>query len=183
MKRRQLIVGSVALGACLAPPATWAVMGKRPELTGALPEHRLLGTARLTVYGFKVYDSRLWVAPGFSGDNFANQAFGLELDYLRDFQNDAIVERSLTEMQRFGALTTEQVSAWRVAMLRVIPNVKKGDRIMGIHNPGAGATFWVNGQRVGDIADAEFARLFFSIWLSPKTSQPKMRSSLLATAV
>ena len=182
MKRRQLIVGSVALGACLAAPATWAVMGKRPELAGALPEHRLLGTARLTVYGFKVYDSRLWVAPGFSGDNFANQAFGLELDYLRDFQNDAIVERSLTEMQRFSSLTTEQVSAWRVAMLRVIPNVRKGDRIMGIHNPGAGATFWVNGQRAGDVADAEFARLFFSIWLSPKTSQPKMRSSLLSIA-
>ena len=182
MKRRQLIVGSVAIGANFALPAARAVTGKRPELLGALPEHRLQGTARLTVYGFKVYDSRLWVAPGFSGDNFANQAFGLELDYLRDFKNDAIVERSLTEMQRFGSLTAEQVSAWRVAMLRVIPNVKKGDRIVGINVPGEGATFWVNGQRAGDVADAEFARLFFSIWLSPKTSQPKMRSSLLATA-
>ena len=180
MKRRQLIIGSVAIGANFALPAAWAVMGKRPELAGVLPEHRLLGTARLTVYGFKVYDSRLWVAPGFSGDNFSNQAFGLELDYLRDFQNEAIVERSLTEMQRFGTLTTEQTSAWRAAMLRVIPNVKKGDRIMGIHNPGAGATFWVNGQRAGDVADAEFARLFFSIWLSPKTSHPKIRSALLA---
>ena len=183
MKRRRLIVTTVALGACLAAPATWAVTGKRPELAGALPEHRLLGTARLTAYGFKVYDSRLWVAPGFTGENFANQAFGLELDYLRDFKNDAIVERSLTEMRRFGAFTTEQAGNWRTAMLRIIPDVKKGDRIVGINVPGEGATFWVNGQRVGDIADAEFARLFFSIWLSPKTSQPKMRSSLLATAV
>ena len=182
MKRRQLIVSSVALGACLAAPATWAVMGKRPELAGALPEHRLLGTARLTVYGFKVYDSRLWVAPGFNGENFANQSFGLELDYLRDFRNEAIVERSLTEMQRFGAVTAERASAWRTAMLRVIPDVKKGDRIMGVNAPGEGATFWVNGQRAGDIADAEFARLFFSIWLSPKTSQPKMRTALLAAA-
>ena len=183
MKRRQWLSSSAALGALLAVPETWAVMGKRPELARALPEHRLLGTARLTMYGFKVYDSRLWVAPGFTADSFANQAFGLELDYLRDLKSEAIVERSLTEMQRFGAFSPEQASTWRTAMLGVIPNVKKGDRIMGVNNPGDGATFWVNGQRSGDILDGEFARHFFSIWLSPKTSQPKMRASLLAIAV
>lgn len=182
MKRRQLIAASMAASVCSAIPVGWAAMGKRPELIGTLPEHRLQGTARLTVYGFKVYDSRLWVAPGFSSENFANQAFGLELDYLRDFKSDAIVDRSLTEMRRFGMFTAEQASTWRLAMLRAIPNVNKGDRIMGINSPGDGATFWLNGQRSGDIQDAEFARLFFSIWLSPKTSHPKMRASLLAIA-
>ena len=108
MKRRQWLSSSAAFSALLALPSAWAVMGKRLELAGVLPEHRLLGTARLTMYGFKVYDSRLWVASGFTGDNFANQAFGLELDYLRDLKSEAIVDRSLTEMQRFGAFTPEQ---------------------------------------------------------------------------
>jgi hypothetical protein len=57
--------------------------------------------------------------------------------------------------------------------------VRKGDRILGAHRPGVGASFWVNGQASGDIRDAEFSRLFFGIWLSPKTSEPSMRAALL----
>ena len=182
MNRRQLITNAAAVGVFFVMPTAWALVDKRPELASALPEHRLLGSARLSVYGFKVYDSRLWVPPVFNGENFASQPFGLELDYLRDFKKEAIVDRSLAEMRRFGVFTDEQSSEWREAMLRVIPNVKKGDRIIGVNRPGEGATFWVNGKRVGDVADAEFARLFFGIWLSPKTSQPKMRASLLAVA-
>ena len=67
-------------------------------------------------------------------------------------------------------------------MQRVIPDIKKGDRIMGINQPGAGAQFLVNGKASGEIRDAEFARLFFGIWLSPKTSEPKLRTALLAGA-
>jgi hypothetical protein len=33
----------------------------------------------------------------------------------------------------------------------------------------------------GDIRDAEFARLFFGIWLSPRSSEPAMRQALLGT--
>lgn len=182
MNRRQLLAGSAVLASGWATPAAWAVLGTRPELAGMLPEHRLLGSARLSVYGFKVYDSRLWVPPVFSGDSFASHPFALELDYLREFKNAAIADRSLAEMRRFGTFTDEQANIWREAMLRVIPNVKKGDRIIGVNRPGEGVTFWVNGQRSGDVPDAEFARLFFGIWLSPKTSQPKMRAALLAVA-
>lgn len=64
-----------------------------------------------------------------------------------------------------------------------IPSVKKGDRILGVYRPGAGATFLVNGKPVGEILDLELAHLFFGIWLSPTTSEPKLRSALLAGAV
>ena len=37
----------------------------RPELGSLLPPHRLLGKTRLRVWGFQVYDARLWVTPGF----------------------------------------------------------------------------------------------------------------------
>jgi hypothetical protein len=36
-----------------------------------------------------------------------------------------------------------------------------------------------NGQPLGEIRDAEFARRFFAIWLSPQTSEPKLRLALL----
>ena len=64
----------------------------------------------------------------------------------------------------------------------MIPDVRTGDRVMGIHQPGVGAAFWVNDKNTGEIQDAEFARLFFGIWLSPNTSEPKLRDALLAGA-
>jgi hypothetical protein len=51
---------------------------------------------------------------------------------------------------------------------------------MGVHLPGNGAQLLVNGKASGEIRDTEFARLFFGIWLSPKTSEPKVRAALLA---
>jgi hypothetical protein len=52
---------------------------------------------------------------------------------------------------------------------------------MGIYDPSTGVTFWLNGKRISEIRDTEFASQFFAIWLSPKTSQPKLRLSLLGS--
>ena len=150
------------------------------ELRDLLPQHRLSGRSRLTVWGFDVYDASLWVAPGFQADQLSAQPFALELAYLRNFTNTDIAERSIAEMRRLSPLSDAQASNWTAAMLRVFPNIKKGDRITGVYRPGTGAAFLVNGKSAGDIPDAEFARLFFAIWLSPKTSDPKLRSALLA---
>ena len=65
---------------------------------------------------------------------------------------------------------------------RVLPDIKKGDRVMGLNRPGLGAQFLVNGKPTGDIRDTEFARLFFGIWLAPNTSEPALRAALLAGA-
>ena len=130
-----------------------------------------------------MYDASLWVAPGFNPDKLTAQPFALELAYLRNFTNTDIAERSIVEMRRSATLTDAQAKDWTAVMLRVFPNVKKGDRIMGVYRPGAGTAFLVNGRPTGEVMDVEFARLFFGIWLSPKTSEPKMRSALLAGAV
>ncbi len=153
------------------------------DLRVLLPQTRLSGKSRLTVWGFDVYDASLWIPSGFKADKLAAQPFALELAYLRNFTNADIAERSIVEMRRSAVISDAQAKDWTAAMLRVIPNVKKGDRIMGVYRPGAGAVFLVNGKSAGEIMDAEFARLFFGIWLSPKTSEPQMRSALLAGAV
>ena len=161
-----------------------AAPGDTPaELRELLPQHKLSGKTRLTVWGFDVYDASLWVAPGFNPDKLTAQPFALELAYLRNFTNTDIAERSIVEMRRSASITDAQAKDWTAVMLRVFPNVKKGDRIMGVYRPGAGTAFLVNGRPTGEVMDVEFARLFFGIWLSPKTSEPKMRSALLAGAV
>jgi hypothetical protein len=45
-----------------------------------------------------------------------------------------------------------------------------------------GARFWFNGQLRATVPDAEFSRLFFGIWLAETTSEPHLRSALLAGA-
>ncbi len=161
-----------------------AVAGSaRPaELLEALPQGRLLGGGRLRVFGFQVYDARLWAGPGFRVDSFAGQALALELSYLRAFEGQAIAERSITEMRRAAPVSNELADQWSAALRSLLPDVKKGDRIMGVHRPGVGASFWMNGKPLGEIRDAEFARRFFGIWLAPGTSEPGLRNALMAGA-
>ena len=154
----------------------------RPELSDTLPQARRIGTGRLTVWGFQVYDARLWAHPGFSAANFDRAPLALEVSYLRAFKAEEVAERSIKEMRRTKPVSDAQASRWIADLLRVIPDVRKGDRVMGVHKPGVGAAFWVNGKNTGEVQDAEFARLFFGIWLSPNTSEPKLREALLAGA-
>lgn len=186
------LAGLLWVGAALAQTAGSAVPGSEPETTGiaqssdtpvelkvALPQARLFGKARLAMWGFQIYDARLWAPAGFDAANYGNQPLALELAYLRDFSAADIASRPIKEMRRSVAVSEVQAAQWTADLLRVIPDVKKGERILGVHRPGAGAAFWVNGKASGEIRDAEFAKLFFGIWLSPKTSQPKLREALV----
>ena len=193
--RHRLLAGSLLILACVLPispalaqttagasdsaPATSAT-DSRPELRDALPQGRLLGKARLSVWGFQVYDARLWAAAGFGASRYASTPLALELSYLRNFTAADIAGRSIKEMRRSQTINDDQATRWTTEMLRVIPDVRTGDRIMGVYRPGVGAAFWVNGKAHGEIRDAEFAKLFFGIWLSAKTSEPAMRDALLA---
>ncbi len=141
---------------------------------------QLSGRQRLRFLGFDVYQASLWVTPGFRTDDWAQHGFALELAYLRDFKGSAIARRSLDEMRKQATVDDTHAARWQAALTRLLPDVRSGDRITGVNLPGVGARFVVNGQVVGEIADAEFARLFFGIWLSPATSEPALRQALLS---
>jgi Chalcone isomerase-like len=153
--------------------------GSKPVEIAALPNARSIGAAQLKVWGFKVYDARLWANPEFKPDDYAQRSFALEINYLRSFDNGAVAERSIQEMRGIGKFSEAQAALWLTQMQRIFPDISKGDRLVGLHTPGVGATFSFNGKPIGAIADPEFARLFFGIWLSPKTSAPQMRRELL----
>lgn len=169
-------------GAALAQAPLPATPQVRDEINAALPQGRLIGQGRLTVWSFQVYDARLWAGAGFRAGGYASQPLALELAYLRAFDAVEVAKRSLQEMRRSAAISDAQAAQWTTELLRVIPDVRPGDRVTGVHRPGVGAAFWVNGRASGEILDAEFARLFFGIWLSPNTSEPRLRQALLAGA-
>jgi len=147
-----------------------------------VPGLQPVGQGRLSWLGFHAYDAALFAPPGFRASRFARHPFALELAYLRPFRAGDIASRSITEMRRAGSFSEGEAERWRTALERVLPDVKPGDRITGVHEPGQGARFLVNGQDAGVIEDPRFAVLFFSIWLGTATSQPALRRELLAGA-
>ena len=85
-------------------------------------------------------------------------------------------------MRRIGSFDDAQAATWLAAMKRLFPDVQAGDRLVGVQRPGQSARFFFNGQRRGEVADADFTRLFFGIWLSPRSSEPRLRAQLLGGA-
>ena len=186
MRRRPLLLLPAAALACGArtawaqsPAGGGAGASLPPEVSAELPGAVAAGAARMRYFGLQIYDARLWVAPGFQPAVFWQSPLALELRYLRSLSGSAIAERSLEEMRRSGPINAAAAQAWLEAMKQVFPDVQSGDRITGLHSPGVGARFWLNGQPRPAVRDAEFSRLFFGIWLSDKTSEPRLRADLL----
>ena len=158
-----------------APPAAGS-----PQLREWAPALQPAGSGRLTWLGFSAYDARLWVGPGFRHARFAQHVLALELTYARAFSARQIAERSIEEMRRAGPLAPGDAARWQDELRRLLPDVQAGDRILGLHRPGRGALFLVNGRPAGEIAEPGFSARFFGIWLDPATSAPALREALLA---
>jgi hypothetical protein len=153
-------------------------MATPPELAKELPGAQLRGTGATRFLGMRIYDASLWSPAAITGDG-ANQPLALALVYARNIKGDLIVSSSLREMQQVGSFTDAQAAQWAKAMAPLFPNIKPGDRITGVQRPGESARFYFNGALQGEVADAAFTRLFFGIWLSPRTSDPQLRQQLL----
>ena len=151
------------------------------DIAALVPRASLVGTARLQVWGFDVYDAQLWASPGFQVERYVDSTFALEMRYLRSFSRADIARRSLDEMRRNATITDAQAKAWQRKLEIALSDVQRGDRILGVYLPQTRTVrFLTNGQPTGEVSDGDFAKLFFGIWLSPQTSEPAMRKALLA---
>ncbi len=175
------VAASGALALALLHPVAAQEGGAAPQwLHQSLAGATLAGEGQLRFFGLRIYDARLWVSPGFEASRFGAHPLALELTYQRNFTAEAIAKRSIEEMRRVGSFTPQQATRWQQALAAALPDVKAGDRLLGLYQPGAGAVFKMGGRVVGEVPDAEFSRLFFGIWLSPQTSEPGLRQELIA---
>jgi hypothetical protein len=138
------------------------------------------GEGTLRFLGIKVYEARLW-APAKSPTKSIspNEAFALELIYDMALKGREIAERSAAEMRKIGYSNEAKLKAWGDEMLRIFPDIKKGESLIGVSVPGKGAKFYSRDKLIASADDPEFAKAFFDIWLSEKTSEPKLRERLL----
>ena len=176
-----LAMGLAGASAAAGPGAAAEDASAPPAfLHQALPGVALWGQGQMRFLGLRIYDARLWAGPRFEAADFGAHPLALELHYHRAFTGAAIAQRSIDEIERQGALTPAQTQRWHKALAAVLPDVQPGERLTGLYQPGLGMRLWRGQQALGSMYDAELARRFFGIWLSPRTSEPGLRSALLA---
>jgi hypothetical protein len=178
------MLAMLALLVCVAAPVRAQANTATPpaEVRAELPDARLQGSARLRFFGLKVYDMRLWVGAMPVSATDWNQPLALEIVYALGLGGGRIAGRALDEMRGIGPITPAQAERWLAEMTRLFPDVADGDRLTGIQRPGESARFYFNGRPLGEVRDAEFTRLFFGVWLSPRSSEPALREALLDPA-
>ncbi len=150
------------VGPVPAPPARYALQP--------------VGQGTLTWFGLRVYVAALWSK---SGRADFDEPFALVVRYARALEGAAIAERVHEELAHLGAGGAAQRDGWARQLRALLRDVEAGDEIAGVHRPGAGARFYLNGRALGEIADAAFSRAFFSIWLDPRTREPELRAALI----
>ena len=189
-QRRRLLCASAAALALASLPlrvaaqavASPAATNIPPEVAAEIAGARLQGSKLFRYFGFRVYDIGLWVGERAVDDNWADRPLALAISYQRKLGGEQIAERSLQEMQGLADVSAADGQRWLQVMKRLFPDVNSGDRLTGVLLPGKGARFFLNGSLLGEVAEPEFARLFFGIWLAPRSSEPAMRDALLGQA-
>ena len=195
-----LWLGAQTLGPALAGPpprpgaATPAASDNPPVgvaldrwLRRWLGAPQLWGQGTLRYFGFSVYHAQLWAGqrPPDAGSAWAQQAVVLSLQYQRDFKGEALAQRSLEEMRRHPLMRESDHAAWLTALKALMPDVRAGERLIGVYQPGLGLQMWHDGaslREIGTAPDALMARVFMGIWLDPSTSEPDLRQRLLGLA-
>ncbi|WP_414710171.1 chalcone isomerase family protein [Roseateles sp.] len=184
MMQRRLCI-HLAAAATLTPITMLPAFADTPapaEVSSALPQARLQGSGVLRFFGLRVYEARLWTAPSFVAADYARQPFALELIYDRRLEGQAIAERSVAEMRRVGPFDEATAKRWRSLMVKAFPDVVASDRLLGLHDGQGDVSFFHNGKLTAQLVDADYARLFFGIWLSQQSSAPALRDALLGLA-
>jgi len=172
---KRALLAAAAFAAALAhagPPLPVALASEVPLL-------RPLGEGRLRWFGLHVYDSSLWV-PGEAWS--FDRVFALDIRYAMNIRGRDLTKRSLEEMRKLGFSDPARLRRWEEAMDRVFPDIRPGDRLVGVNIPGREARFYSQDRLLGTVPDPEFARAFFGIWLDEKTSEPALRARMLGLA-
>lgn len=137
-------------------------------------ELKKVGNARFSVFIWDIYDSSLY---SHNGKFDKNDEFLFEISYLKNIDRDDLIERTIEQWQHLN-IEADQYEKFIPSLEKTWPNISKGDQL-SLWVTKNGASFYFNKKFLMTIEDTNFGELFTAIWLSPKTSQPKLRQQLL----
>jgi hypothetical protein len=140
-----------------------------------VPRAKITGQGAMKVAFWHVYDAALYV-PG--GKYSPGQPHALKLIYRQKIKGKKIAEISAQEMRKNGLKDKALLTDWSAKMEKIFPDVRPGDSLTGVYT-GNQTIFCQDGRKLGGVQGHDFARHFFGIWLSEKTTAPELRRQLL----
>jgi len=148
-----------------------------PEIKENFSNPSIIGNYNLKVWGFKVYNIQLVTET----KNFSYQnKLALVINYQRNFTKKDLIKRSLEEISRINNIEDGSLlKSYENKLEEIFFDVKEGDRKTAFFDPKNGVKLYFNGKFVGEINDLIFAKRFVDIWLSEKSSFPKMTKAIL----
>ncbi|MBX9727028.1 MAG: chalcone isomerase family protein [Rickettsiales bacterium] len=158
-----------------APLAVNAATAAPTEIAKTISQPEPYGKGKLSRMMFVAYKASLWTdAQQWSYD----APFALSITYNMGFTRDELVDRTISEMAEQSEAPTPAEN-YREALTKAFVDVKDGDRFTASMPAKNKVRFYHNGSLTHEIVDAVFAKRFFDIWLSAKTSEPSLRRGLL----
>jgi Chalcone isomerase-like len=170
-----MVTFSVAMALAWVPAAAQLSTPIQPLVQNA----QLIGSGTLRVFGFRVYQAKLFSQPQFDKNQWPQYAFALELQYLRSVRGERIASTSDDELRRLNLGTAAARERWSNQMKTLFVDVKDGDKLIGVYQPNGASLFFLNDKPLGKVEDPEFGVAFFSIWFSANSKDTTLRDSLL----
>lgn len=182
--RRLLLPGLVAISVMGAPAGAKEIEGvtfaKRHEAAGAALDLRCVGVMRW-MYVVKAYVAALYLGHDVQPDVVLTDVpKRLEINYFYAIPaKDFVKATVMTIAANTDAATLAQLRPQIDALNALYRDVKPGDRYALTYLPGRGTELAFNGQPLGNVPGAEFARAMFAIWLGAKPLDESLKSQLL----
>ena len=137
--------------------------------------YQTVGNGKLSWWGITIYHATLHSVDGIY---HPQRDHALQINYRINVTAQKLAEVSLDEIEAiYGPQPQRKAMVQRLSA--VFCDVKKGDSILGHHQPGKGATFYCNDHLSGTLDAPELADAFFAIWLHPDSSEPQLRTQLI----
>ena len=141
-----------------------------------------VGAGDFSWFGIKLYRASLWTEDGRYGDYRETRPIALTITYEKNISSERLVSRTAREWRRLKNADRAQLEVWSTQIASIWPDVKTGDSLTTLVEPGGATLFYDSNELIGVIDDAEFGPAFLAIWLDEKTRARKLRRQLLSGA-
>ena len=140
---------------------------------------KAVGSAKFSVLFWDIYNSTLYTKSGqyLPSNEYPPNSLIFEIEYLRDISAEDLLKRTIEQWQHLGISKT-QYQHYIPLLICIWPDISVGDKLALLVD-GQHSIFYFNHLKIGVIEQQDFSTLFLNIWLSPNTSQAKLRAQLL----
>ena len=149
------------------------------EVTRQWDELALIGETSLKRFGFHIYDASFWMASNRDDESFSTTLSALSITYAKNIRAEKLLSSTKKEWKKLGIANNHPTDAWLSELKQIWPDVKKGDQLIIVFEPGGDSTFFSKHKKLGTIGDTKFGPAFLAIWLDKNASFIKNRNELL----